>query len=180
MTQRHNLKEKEREEKKLKSSTSFVHHPQARSHKAVSQVTTRAAVVQRRRSCDFESELGSLRQQCICRDDYKSQAASQLHFDLPRTNSSARVARLWVPLVARVPRLRVAAAAAAIARVSRLWSIWSFRWFGGEAGAHRVEHVPSVAIARLRRLLWARALWAGGKAGVARPCVRWRRHAAQW
>lgn len=166
-------KEKERQIRKLRSSTSFVHHPQARrSHKAVSQVTTCAAIIQRRRSCDIESESGSLRQQCFSRDDYKSQAASRPHSDLPRTNSSARVARLWVSLVARIPRLRVAAAVAAIARVSRLWSISSVSCLSeGEAGVHGAEHVSSVAIARLWWLLWAGALWAGGKAGVARPCV---------
>lgn len=69
MTQR---KKKKRQSSKPKSSTSFVHHPQAGSHKAVSQVTTRAAIIQRRRSCDIESELGSHRQQHIRRDDYKA------------------------------------------------------------------------------------------------------------
>lgn len=43
-------RKKNRQSRELKSSTSFVHHPQARSHKAVSQVTTRAANIQRRRS----------------------------------------------------------------------------------------------------------------------------------
>ena len=151
--------------------TSFVHHPQAGSHKAVSQVTTRAAIIQQRRSCDIESNLGCHRQQDIGRDDYKSQAASRLQIDLPRTNSSAWIARLRVPLSAGVPRLG-AATASAIARVSRLWSVSSvasrLRCSGGEAGAHRVEHVPGVAIARLWRLFRAGALWAGGVAGVAR------------
>lgn len=136
-------------------------------------MTTCAAIIQRRCSCDIESESGSLRQQCFIRDDYKSQAASRPQFDLPRTNSSARVARLWVPLVARIPRLRIAAAAAAIARVSRPWISWGLlRTFGSEAGVHGVEHVPSVAISGLWRLFWARSLWAGGKAGVGRSCVR--------
>ena len=147
-----------------------VHHPQARSHKAVSQVTTRAANIQRRRSCDIESGLGSHRQQHVGRDDYKSQAASRLHFDLPRTNSSAWVARLRVPLSAGVPRLG-AATASAIARVSRLWSVSSgssrSMLSEGEAGAHRVEHVPGVAIARLWWLFGAGALWASGVGGVA-------------
>ena len=169
-------RKKNKQSRELKSSTSFVHHPQARSHKAVSQVTTRAANIQRRRSCDIESGLGSHRQQHVGRDDYKSQAASRLHFDLPRTNSSAWVARLRVPLSAGVPRLG-AATASAIARVSRLWSVSSgssrSMLSQGEAGADRVEHVPGVAIARLWRLFWARTLWAGGVAGVARSRVRW-------
>ena len=68
----HDPKDKEIEKRKLKSSTSFVHRPQARSHKAVSQVTTRAANVQGGASCNFESESGFLRQQHIGRDDYKA------------------------------------------------------------------------------------------------------------
>lgn len=169
-------RKKNRQSRELKSSTSFVHHPQARSHKAVSQMTTRLVNIQRRRSCDIESGLGSHRQQHVGRNDYKSQAASRLLFDLhvPRRNPSAWVARLRVPLSAGVPRLG-AATASAVARVSRLWSVSSgssrSMLSEGEAGAHRVEHVPCVAIARLWRLFWARALRAGGVAGVARSRV---------
>ena len=139
-------------------------------------MTTRAAIIQQRRSCDIESNLGCHRQQDIGRDDYKSQAASRLQIDLPRTNSSAWIARLRVPLSPGVPRVWVATASA-IARVSRLWSVSSVSSGSllseGEAGAHRVEHVPGVAIARLWGLFGAGALWAGGVAGIARSCGRW-------
>lgn len=92
MTQR----KKEQTGRKLKSSTSFVHHPQAASHKAVSRVTARAVIIQRRRSCDIESGSGFHRQQHIGRDDYKARPLHDRISTYPEQNQGPG-SRGWGP-----------------------------------------------------------------------------------